>query len=209
MKTNQEIVQLLTSEFNVNKVWDFIESKPFYNKSYMPMFSTAEEIWKEWSAQDKSLYAKFKWKDKYGGKLHPREKDVIQKRRKMNTLSKVKNPMKTNKEIVALLSDEVNLAAKYGKDYTIAVGSDYARLTINVSDWAAWITDANDDRIFKLMESGKERARVTWRSGSIADLAKLLYSQNDKASGEQQGLKVQDYIKIIEEYQKDKKQAQK
>jgi uncharacterized protein YggU (UPF0235/DUF167 family) len=106
MKTNQEIVQLLTSEFNVNKVWDFIESKPFYNKSYMPMFSTAEEIWKEWSAQDKSLYAKFKWKDKYGGKLHPRE---IEARKKQGKINKFES-MKTNKEIIALLSDEVNLA---------------------------------------------------------------------------------------------------
>ena len=33
-----------STEFNINKVWDFIESKPFYNKSYMPKFNTAEEI---------------------------------------------------------------------------------------------------------------------------------------------------------------------
>jgi hypothetical protein len=54
------MMELLTeAEFNINKVWDFIESKPFYNKNYAPMFSTAEEIWSEWGPKEKELYNNF------------------------------------------------------------------------------------------------------------------------------------------------------
>ena len=60
-------------EFNVNKVWDFIESRPFNNKNYMPKFNTAEEIWAEWGPEEKNMYAEFNWEDTYGGKLHPKE----------------------------------------------------------------------------------------------------------------------------------------
>jgi len=116
MKTKQEVAELLTSAFNVNKVWDFIESRPFYNKEYMPKFVTAQQIWDGWGSSEKSLYAKFKWKDKYGGKLHPRE---IANRRQQGTINKLEktnknHQMKTQKEIVALLSkqvEEIKLAA--------------------------------------------------------------------------------------------------
>ena len=73
--------------FNVNKVWDFIESKPFYNSSYMPKFNTAEEIWKEWGPEEKEMYANFTWEDVYGGKIHPREKAALQRRKNYDNLA--------------------------------------------------------------------------------------------------------------------------
>jgi len=75
------MMELLTeAEFNINKVWDFIESKPFYNKEYMPVFSTAKEIWDKLKPEQKELYNSFEWKDTYGGKIHPREKEVLRRR---------------------------------------------------------------------------------------------------------------------------------
>jgi hypothetical protein len=74
-------------EFNVNKVWDFIESKPFYNKSYTPMFNTAEEIWSEWGPKEKELYSNFEWKDTYSGEIHPREKMTLKKRQTYKNLT--------------------------------------------------------------------------------------------------------------------------
>jgi hypothetical protein len=74
-------------KFNINKVWDFIESRPFYNKSYMPMFNTAEEIWSEWGPKEKELYNSFEWKDTYGGEIHPREKMALKKRQTYKNLT--------------------------------------------------------------------------------------------------------------------------
>jgi hypothetical protein len=74
-------------EFNVNKVWDFIESKPFYNKSYAPMFNTAEEIWSEWGPKEKELYNNFEWKDTYSGEIHPREKMALKKQQTYKNLT--------------------------------------------------------------------------------------------------------------------------
>jgi len=75
------------SSFNTNKVWDFIESKPFYNKNYMPMFSTAKEIWDEWGPKEKELYDSFEWKDTYGEEIHPREKMALKKQQTYKNLT--------------------------------------------------------------------------------------------------------------------------
>ena len=82
--------QLFETEegFNVNKVWDFIESKPFYNKEYMPKFHTAEEIWSEWGPKEKELYTNFTWEDTYGEEIHPREKAALQRRKTYDALAK-------------------------------------------------------------------------------------------------------------------------
>jgi len=77
------------SEFNINKVWDFIESRPFYNKSYMPMFNTAGEIWSEWGPKEKELYNNFEWEDTYNGEIHPREKMALKKRQTYKNLTEV------------------------------------------------------------------------------------------------------------------------
>jgi hypothetical protein len=78
----------VSSQFNVNKVWDFIESRPFYNPNYMPKFNTAEEIWSEWGAKEKEMYANFDWKDTYGNKIHPREKAALQRQQNYDALAK-------------------------------------------------------------------------------------------------------------------------
>ena len=76
-----------TTEFNINKVWDFIESKPFYNKDYMPKFNTAEEIWDEWGPEEKQMYSNFEWEDTYEDKLHPRELAARQRQANYNALA--------------------------------------------------------------------------------------------------------------------------
>jgi len=75
------------TEFNINKVWDFIGSRPFYNKDYMPKFNTAEEIWDEWGPEEKQMYSNFEWEDTYGDKLHPRELAARQKQANYNALA--------------------------------------------------------------------------------------------------------------------------
>jgi hypothetical protein len=88
-----------TTEFNINKVWDFIGSRPFYNKDYMPKFNTAEEIWDKWGPEEKQMYSNFEWEDTYGDKLHPRELAARQRQANYNALAglneakpKKKNP---------------------------------------------------------------------------------------------------------------------
>ncbi len=76
-----------TTEFNINKVWDFIESRPFYNKDYMPKFSTAEEIWDGWGPEEKQMYSNFEWEDTYGDKLHPKELSARQRQSNYNALA--------------------------------------------------------------------------------------------------------------------------
>jgi hypothetical protein len=91
------MMEILTeSEFNEKKVWAFINSKPFYNKSYKPMFSTAQEIWDGWvrekekaiknndkSTQALDLYDNFEWEGSYKG---DDEEKVLQRRQTYNTL---------------------------------------------------------------------------------------------------------------------------
>lgn len=76
-----------TTEFNVNKVWDFIESRPFYNKNYMPKFNTAKEIWDELDTEQRQMYAEFEWEDTYGGEVHKKELQNLQRRKNYNTLA--------------------------------------------------------------------------------------------------------------------------
>jgi len=74
-------------DFNINKVWDFIESRPFNNPNYMPKFSTAKEIWDEWGDKEKQLYNDFQWEDKYNGQLHPKETRNLQRRKNYDSLA--------------------------------------------------------------------------------------------------------------------------
>ena len=94
-----EIEQEETVEFNVNKVWDFIESKPFYNKDYMPKFNTAKEIWDKWDLEQKQMYNNFKWEDTYGDKLHPRELAARQKQATYNKLAGLKEAKYQGKDV--------------------------------------------------------------------------------------------------------------
>ena len=75
------------SSFNINKVWDFIESRPFYNKEYMPKFNTAKEIYDEFGPKEMELYNNFEWEDTYGDKLHPKELAARQRQANYNALA--------------------------------------------------------------------------------------------------------------------------
>jgi hypothetical protein len=86
-----------TTEFNINKVWDFIGSRPFYNKDYMPKFNTAEEIWDEWGPEEKQMYSNFEWEDTYGDKLHPRELAARQRQANYNALAGLNEAKDKNK----------------------------------------------------------------------------------------------------------------
>jgi len=77
----------INNEFNINKVWDFIESRPFNNPNYMPKFNTAKEIWNDWGSKEKEMYANFDWKDTYGDKMHPREKAALQHQKNYDALA--------------------------------------------------------------------------------------------------------------------------
>jgi hypothetical protein len=65
-----------SDQFIVNKVWDFLESRPFYNKEYMPKFSTAEEIYNEFGPKELKMYSDFDWKGNTEP-IHPREKAAL------------------------------------------------------------------------------------------------------------------------------------
>ena len=107
-KSNPEV----DSTFNTNKVWAFIESKPFYNKEYMPKFSTAEEIWSEFGPEDKEKYANFAWTDTYGDNIHPREKSALQRKANYDKLAGVKE-IDANDPI--LMQTRANTYQKSGK----------------------------------------------------------------------------------------------
>jgi hypothetical protein len=74
------------SSFSVNKVWDFIESKPFYNKEYMPVFSTAKEIYDGFTPEQMELYNNFKWVGN-DNELHPREVNALKRRKTYDKLT--------------------------------------------------------------------------------------------------------------------------
>jgi hypothetical protein len=86
-------------DFNINKVWDFIESRPFNNPNYMPKFSTAKEIWDEWGDKEKQLYSDFQWEDKYNGQLHPKEKANLQRRKNYDTLAGINEAEYQGKDV--------------------------------------------------------------------------------------------------------------
>ena len=77
------------SSFSVNKVWDFLETRPFYNKEYMPMFNIAKEIYDEFTPEQMELYNNFEWTGN-DNELHRREKAVLQRRKNYDTLSGIK-----------------------------------------------------------------------------------------------------------------------
>ena len=79
--------EVQSRDFNVNKIWDFIESKPFNNPNYMPKFNTAEEIWNGWGPEEKEMYTNFNWEDTYGNEIHRREKAALQRRANYDALA--------------------------------------------------------------------------------------------------------------------------
>jgi hypothetical protein len=86
-------------DFNINKIWDFIESRPFNNPNYMPKFSIAKEIWDEWGDEEKQLYNNFQWEDKYNGQLHHKEIANLQRRKNYDSLAGINEAEFKNKNI--------------------------------------------------------------------------------------------------------------
>lgn len=74
------------SEFNINKVWDFIESKPFHNKDYSPMFSTAREIYDKFGKKELEMYANFQWNGR-NTPIHRKELANLQRIKTMDAAS--------------------------------------------------------------------------------------------------------------------------
>jgi hypothetical protein len=74
------------SQFNANKLWDFLQTKPFYNKDYMPMFNTAEEIWDQFGPEEKQMYADFQW-DGDPAAIHRREAAALKRRQNYDSLA--------------------------------------------------------------------------------------------------------------------------
>ena len=69
------------TEFNPTKVWEFIESRPFYNKDFSPLFNTAEEIFNEFivnSPEYLKKYAEFKW----SGSNEPHRRELANQSRR-------------------------------------------------------------------------------------------------------------------------------
>lgn len=82
------------SEFNINKVWDFIESKPFNNKDYSPMFSTAKEIYDKFGEKELEMYTNFQWNGR-DTPIHRKELANLQRIKTMDGASKMReNKMK-------------------------------------------------------------------------------------------------------------------
>lgn len=104
-----------TTEFNVNKVWDFIESRPFYNKNYMPKFNTAKEIWDELDSEQKQMYAEFEWEDTYGGEIHKKELQNLQRRKNYNTLPGSTESINENKSPEFKKGDKVTYLGHPGE----------------------------------------------------------------------------------------------
>ena len=77
------------SEFNINKVWDFIESKPFHNKDYSPMFSTAREIYDKFGKKELEMYANFQWNGR-NTPIHRKELANLQRIKTMDAASNIK-----------------------------------------------------------------------------------------------------------------------
>jgi len=74
-------------EFHPRKVWEFIESRPFYNPDFYPQWRTAKEVYDSHISNDPEIlqkYADYEW-----SKIeqeHPHEELVLQRRENYNRL---------------------------------------------------------------------------------------------------------------------------
>lgn len=100
-------------EFNVNKVWDFLETRPFANKEYMPKFNTAKEIYDEFGPKELELYAQYQW-DGDDSTVHPKEAAALLRRANYDALS-------GKKEL-----DEEGSVTGTGATFTAGTGEQYA-----------------------------------------------------------------------------------
>lgn len=110
----QKLREVISGEdFSVNKVWDFLETRPFVNKEYMPKFNTAKEIYDEFGPKELALYAQYQW-DGDDTTVHPREAAALRRRANYDALSGKKD------------LDEEGSVTGTGATFTAGAGEQYA-----------------------------------------------------------------------------------
>ncbi len=124
----------INTEFNINKVWDFIESRPFNNPNYMPKFNTAKEIWNDWGSKEKEMYANFDWKDIYGDKIHPREKAALQHQKNYDVLAGLNEiGFKSGKEFINIKLQKYPKALSKVNNLINMIGEN--NFTMDMAEW--------------------------------------------------------------------------
>jgi hypothetical protein len=75
-------------EFNVGKVWEFVESRPFYSTEFYPQWNTAKEIYEKYISHNPEMlrkYTDFLWSG--NNTLPIQEQMVLESRENYNRLS--------------------------------------------------------------------------------------------------------------------------
>lgn len=75
-------------EFHPRKVWEFIESRPFFNKDFYPQWNTAKEVFEKFIEGDPKIlkkYADFQWSR--SDEPHHHELEVMKKRENYSRLA--------------------------------------------------------------------------------------------------------------------------
>lgn len=165
------------SEFNINKVWDFIESKPFNNKDYSPMFSTAKEIYDKFGEKELEMYTNFQWNGR-DTPIHRKELANLQRIKTMDGASKMRETKINESNVICFniinseLAHEVNsnkfLLSKLetkrikGKEFFALSPEIYDKF----SDFALSRGYNNSEDFWEVDDEGKE-ADTDWTDGKF------------------------------------------
>lgn len=87
-----------------------------------------------------------------------------------------------------------------GEGWTVFKSGDDFAFDIKVNSSAGWSTDPHDDRneTLRLMDAGKQRATLRFKSGNIDKFAQQMHDLNSETTwGESVGLSAKDYADII------------
>ena len=75
-------------KFHPRKVWEFIESRPFYNPNFYPQWNTAQEVFDKHIANDPEMLEKYSDFDWSGSQeKHHHEEEVMNRRDNYDRLS--------------------------------------------------------------------------------------------------------------------------
>lgn len=75
-------------EFHPRKVWEFIESRPFYNSEFYPQWNTSMEIYEKYIENDPKILEKYTEFDWSGiEEPHQNEEEVLKRRESYHRLS--------------------------------------------------------------------------------------------------------------------------
>lgn len=165
------------SEFNINKVWDFIESKPFHNKDYSPMFSTAREIYDKFGKKELEMYANFQWNGR-NTPIHRKELANLQRIKTMDAASNSRKSKMNESNLICFtinnheLKDELDgnkyLSSKL--DYKDIKGDTFLcyppEIYDKFSDFALSRGYNNSEDFWEVDDEGKE-ADTDWTDGKF------------------------------------------